>query len=92
MTRLDESHEVAQWMQAVLSSDRDLLAEILRAGVQALMEAERDTYVGAAPFERVESRQAQRNGYKPRTLKTRIGTLHLRVPQTRDGSGCGRRY
>lgn len=39
MTRLDESHEVAEWMQAVLSSDRDLLAEILRAGVQALSQA-----------------------------------------------------
>lgn len=85
MTRLDESHEVAEWMQAVLNSDRDLLAEILRAGVQALMEAERDTYVGAAPFERGEERQAQRNGYKPRTLVTRVGKLDLRVPQTRDG-------
>lgn len=85
MTRQEQSHEAAEWMQAVLSSDRDLLAEILRAGVQALMEAERDVYVGAAPFERGEARRAQRNGYKPRTQRTRVGTLDLRVPQTRDG-------
>lgn len=85
MTRLDQSHDAAEWMQAVLSSDRDLLAEILRAGVQALMEAERDVYVGAEPFERGEGRRAQRNGYKPRTQRTRAGTLELRVPQTRDG-------
>lgn len=85
MTRQDQSHEATEWMQAVLGSDRDLLAEILRAGVQALMEAERDMYVGAAPFERGEARNAQRNGYKPRTQRTRVGTLELRVPQTRDG-------
>ena len=85
MTRQDQSHDATEWMQAVLGSDRDLLAEILRAGIQALMEAERDVYVGAAPFERGEARTAQRNGYKPRTQRTRIGTLELRVPQTRDG-------
>lgn len=85
MTRQDQSHEVTEWMQAVLSSDRDLLAEILRSGLQALMEAERDVYVGAAPFERTGERAAQRNGYKPRTQTTRVGTLKLRVPQTRDG-------
>lgn len=85
MTRQDQSHDVMEWMQAVLESDRDLLAEILRAGVQALMESERDVYVGAAPFERGEARRAQRNGYKPRTHRTRVGTLELRVPQTRDG-------
>lgn len=85
MTRQDQSHDVTEWMQAVLESDRDLLAEILRAGVQALMESERDVYVGAAPFERGEARRAQRNGYKPRTHRTRVGTLELRVPQARDG-------
>lgn len=85
MTRQDQSHEVTEWMQAVLTSDRDLLAEVLRAGVQALMEAERDEYVRAAPFERTKERQALRNGYKGRTQRTRVGTLELRVPQTRDG-------
>lgn len=85
MTRQTQSHDVTEWMQAVLASERDLLAEVLRAGVQALMEAERDAYVKAEPFERTEERRAQRNGYKPRTQRTRVGTLELRVPQTRDG-------
>jgi len=49
------------------------------------MEAERDVHVGAGPFERTGIRRTQRNGYKPRTLVTRVGTLELRVPQTRDG-------
>ena len=85
MTRQDKSQATTEWMQAVLSSEQDLLAQILELGLQALMEAERDVYVGAAPFERTGMRQTQRNGYKPRTLTTRVGTLELRVPQTRDG-------
>jgi transposase-like protein len=72
-------------MQGVLDSEEDLLAKILELGLQALMEAERDAYVGAAPFERTGVRRTQRNGYKPRTLTTRVGTLELRIPQTRDG-------
>lgn len=85
MTRGVESREVAEWMQAVLEGDEDLLAQIVRAGLQAVMEAERDEHVGAGRFERTGVRKTHRNGYKPRTLKTRVGTLELEVPQTRDG-------
>jgi putative transposase len=85
VTRVEKSRALASWMQAVLTSDEDLLAEVLRRGLEALMEAERDAYVNAAPFERGAERQAQRNGYKPRTLVTRVGRLELQVPKTRDG-------
>jgi len=85
VTRQDHSQATTEWMQGVLASEEDLLAKILELGLQALMEAERDVHVGAAPFERTGVRRTQRNGYKPRTLKTRVGTLELRIPQTRDG-------
>lgn len=85
MTRQDQSQATTEWMQAVLGAQEDLFAEIVRAGVQALMEAERDVHVGAGRFERTGVRRTQRNGYKPRTLVTRVGALELRVPQTRDG-------
>jgi transposase-like protein len=76
---------MVEWMQGVLGAEEDLLARIVELGLQALMEAERDAYVGAAPFERTGVRRTQRNGYKPRTLTTRVGRLELRVPKTRDG-------
>jgi transposase-like protein len=63
----------------------NLLAEILQLGLQQLMEAERDQHIGADHYERSDQRRTSRNGYKPRQLYTRVGTLHLRVPQTRDG-------
>ena len=35
--------------------------------------------------QRTENRQSQRNGYYERSFTTRVGTLELKVPRTRDG-------
>ena len=51
-----------------------------------MLEAEMTEHVGAAPYERTDTRTGQRNGYKPRTLSTRVGTLNLAVPQDREGT------
>jgi putative transposase len=53
---------------------------------QALIEAELTAAIGAAPHERVETRTAQRNGSRPRTLTTTAGDLELRIPKLRTGS------
>ena len=53
---------------------------------QALIEAELTDAIGAAPHERTDSRIAQRNGSRPRTLTTTAGDLELRVPKLRRGS------
>lgn len=63
----------------------DLISEIVRLGIQNLMELERDEHIGVGSYERGEERRSQRNGYKSRTLYTRVGSLILQVPQTRDG-------
>jgi len=63
----------------------DLISEIVRLGIQNLMELERDEHIGVGSYERGEERRSQRNGYKSRTLYTRVGALVLQVPQTRDG-------
>jgi transposase-like protein len=39
---------------------------------------------GAEPYQRTGSRRAHRNGYKERSLKTRVGELVLRKPQFRE--------
>jgi len=63
----------------------NLMGEILRLGIQQLMELDRDEHIGVKSYERGEDRRSQRNGYKSRQLYTRVGPLALRVPQTRDG-------
>ena len=64
----------------------NLISEIVRLGIQNLMELERDEHIGVGSYERGEDRRSHRNGYKSRTLYTRGGTLVLQVPQTRGWS------
>ena len=64
----------------------NLISEILRLGIQSLMELERDEHIGVGSYERGDERQSYRNGYKSRTLYTSVGPLVLQGPQTRDGA------
>lgn len=73
-------------MQDVLLDDPDFLKEIVGKAIQRILEAEMTAHVGAAPYERAQNRKGHRNGHKPRTLKTRVGTLELLVPQDREGT------
>jgi transposase-like protein len=63
----------------------DFLRELVQRTVQQVLEAEMTSFLGAGTYERNGERRGWRNGYKPRTLKTRVGELELMVPKDRDG-------
>lgn len=68
----------------VLSSDEsDGMKQLLETVLNAAMKVERDQALRAAPYERSDSRQGYSNGFKPKTLKSRVGKLELQIPQTR---------
>jgi transposase-like protein len=73
-------------VQGILLDDASFLKEIVERVIQELLETEMTEHVGAAPYERVVGRTGHRNGHKPRTLRTRVGTLNLMVPQNREGT------
>jgi putative transposase len=77
------AEEVAQ---GILLDDPGFLKEIVERVLQELLEAEMTEHIGAAPYERTVKRTGHRNGYKPRTLRTRVGALNLLVPQDREGT------
>jgi putative transposase len=72
--------------QEILLDDPAFLREIVERVVQQVLEAEMTEHIGAAPYERSATRIGHRNGYKPRALRTRVGTLNLLVPQDREGT------
>jgi putative transposase len=76
----------AQMVPEVLLDDADFLREIVERVLQEVLQAEMTEHVGAAPYERTDARKGHRNGHKPRTLRTRVGTLNLLVPQDREGT------
>ena len=49
------------------------------------MQIERENYLHAKPYERSEDRQGHANGYKPKTIKTRVGEVTFDIPQVREG-------
>ena len=67
------------------SVENDLSKKILTTVFNQLMEQERNDYVNASDYERNDERVSYRNGYYERDFTTRVGTLELKVPRTRDG-------
>jgi transposase-like protein len=53
--------------------------------LQSAVTTEFERFLGAAPYERTERRTGHRNGFKRRTLKTRVGAIELKIPQDRAG-------
>src|SRR5690606_29247056 len=47
------------------------------------MKIQRSQVLGALPYERTEGRTGHANGFKPKTLKTRMGEIPVQIPQTR---------
>lgn len=77
---------VGKDLLAGLLSGQDGLAKLVEAVVNQILEAQVSEALGAERYERSEDRQGYRNGYRARTLYTRVGPITLQVPQTREGS------
>ena len=63
----------------------DYLPELIRILINVAMQAERQKHLGAGPYERSQERRDYANGYKPKTMKTRMGEITFEVPQVREG-------
>ena len=68
------------------STAGELIPELVRHGLQQLIELEVAAVLGAERHERSEDRLGYRNGYRPRTLATQVGDIDLRIPKLRSGS------
>src|SRR5947208_16249252 len=68
------------------AGESDFLRAVAEAVLQLLMETDVEGLIGAGRYERSGERTTWRNGYRDRTLDTRLGALQLRLPQLRQGS------
>jgi len=72
-------------LEQISEQGLDYLPDLIRVVVNAAMKAERQQYLGAAPYERSEQRRDQANGFKPKTVRTRMGKIEFAIPQVRAG-------
>jgi putative transposase len=84
MTHQNESTPLDQMIQVLDEYGFDGMARAIGILVNEAMKIERSEVLGAQPYERTNERRGYANGFKPKTLATRIGKLELQVPQTRD--------
>jgi putative transposase len=63
----------------------EALPEMMRVLINQAMQAERSKYLRAGEYERTKDRKGHANGFKPKTVKTRIGEITFAVPQVREG-------
>lgn len=83
MTRQIESNPLDAMIQVLDEHGFDGLAHALEILFNEAMKIERSAVLGAQPYERSEQRRGYANGFKPKTLATRVGQLALEIPQTR---------
>lgn len=81
-----ETNPLAAAYAALLTHGLDGAGEALRILVNEASKIERAQHLNAQPYERSEGRSGYANGYKPKTVMTRMGELTFDVPQVRDSS------
>ena len=74
-----------EMLETVASQGINAIPEMIRILLNNAMLLERQAYLGAAPYERSNQRRDQANGYKPKTVATRMGEITFDVPQVRHG-------
>jgi transposase-like protein len=76
----------AELLEQIASQGLDFVPELVRILVNTAMQAERENHLGVEPYQRSNERQGYANGYKPKTVQTRMGEITFAIPQVRDGS------
>jgi putative transposase len=67
-------------------ADSDFLREVVARLIQLLVEMEVSEQIGAEKYERSESRQEYRNGYRDRIWEMHVGEIQLQIPKLRRGT------
>lgn len=86
MAQHNEDRPIGEAVELLKTNGFDGLADAVTVLLNSAMVAERSEFLGARPWQRTEQRNGYANGYKDKHFKTRLGTLPLKVPQTRDGA------
>jgi len=84
MTHQSQSSELIQAVKLLAENGFQGMANAIEILLNEAMKLERTEYLGAQPYERSSQRRSHANGFKEKTVSSRLGKLELRVPQTRD--------
>jgi len=84
MTHDEKSSTMTELMELLTSQGFEGMPRAMRILFNEAMKVERTRALGADPYERIPERMGYANGFKPKTIATRMGAVLLDVPQTRN--------
>jgi len=70
-------------MELLIENGFDGMADVLRILLNEAMKIEREDCLSAGPYQRTPDRKGYANGFKPKTVDTRMGRIAVDVPQVR---------
>lgn len=85
MTHQNDYNLSAGTIEEITRNGLDAVPELMRVLLNNIMQVERSRYLQAGEYERTADRKGHANGYKPKTVRTRLGEITFAVPQVREG-------
>ena len=74
----------SELLETLINNGPDYIQELLRIGLNEAMRMERAKFLNAHAYERTKKRNGYANGFKPKTLNTRVGPITFVISQTRN--------
>lgn len=74
-----------EYLEQLTAEGLEGLPDMLRVLLNEAMQIERSRHMNANPYERSDERSGHANGYKPKTVSTRVGKVTFDIPQVREG-------
>lgn len=84
MTHRKDDNAIDNVLEVLIASGLDGMADAVATLMNEAMKIERSRFLGAGPHERSDERLGYANGFKDKRVSSRVGEVHLRVPQVRD--------
>jgi transposase-like protein len=72
-------------LESIADQGLECLPDLFRILVNAAMQLERQKFLNAQPYEHTPQRAAHANGFKDKTVTTRMGPITFAIPQVREG-------
>ena len=83
MTQQQEDTTIRTVFEIINAGGMENLGEAISILINEAMKAERSSVLRAQPWERTTDREGHANGFKNKSVSSRLGRLHLNVPQVR---------
>jgi len=83
MNPVTESKIFNELMEEIIENGTEAILPVMQILLNFAMKQERSGFLKAQPYERTEERVGHANGFKDKTIQTRMGGLPVKIPQVR---------